>query len=101
MSEYLSRFEALSAAEDFFAFLGVPFDPRVVGVKRLHILKRFNERLAKLDTAGLDEDALRAGHTAALAAAYDEFLTVEPRDAKLFKVFRQGRAFVPLTEIGR
>lgn len=101
MSEFTTRLAALSSAEEFFTFLDVAYDPAVVRVKRLHILKRFNERLASLEIGGMDDEALRAAHSAALTSAYEEFITREARDAKLFKVFQQGRAFVPLSDIGR
>jgi len=101
MSTFTTHIATLSATEDFFEFLGVPYDPAMVRVKRLHILKAFNERLAKLDLTGCDDDALRAAYTAALAGAYEGFLSVEPRDAALFKVFQQTRAFVPLSAVTR
>jgi hypothetical protein len=110
MSGFLDQIAALSAAEEFFQALGVDFEPEVVAVKRLHILKRFNQRLAALDTTGLDDAALRDVHAAALRQAYGEIAAVEPHQAKLFKVFNQpdpaaprapARAFVPLSAVTR
>ena len=34
------KLEALSSAEDFFLLLDIPFDPEVLRVARLHILRR-------------------------------------------------------------
>ncbi|NOT72144.1 MAG: hypothetical protein HOP09_12995 [Hyphomicrobium sp.] len=42
----LGQLKAYSSAEDFFVGLGLPFDPAVVSVARLHILKRMGEHLA-------------------------------------------------------
>ncbi|MEI6558771.1 MAG: nitrogenase-stabilizing/protective protein NifW [Rhodospirillaceae bacterium] len=103
MTDFHSGFTALSAAEDFFQYLGVPYDPRMVAIKRLHILKSFNERLARLDLSGLDDGALRDAYAAALTNAYNALTGIEAREARLFKVFRQGpaRSFVPLDAVGR
>ncbi len=103
MSEFLSGFAALSDAEEFFQYLGVPYDPRMVAIKRLHILKSFNQRLAALETAGMDDPDLRDAYATALAAAYNGLAGIEARDARLFKVFRQepARGFVPLEAVGR
>ena len=103
MSDFLTGFAALSAAEDFFQYLGVPYDPRAVAVKRLHILKSFNEGLAKLDTAGFDDAALRDAYAGALTDAYTALSGIEAREARLFKVFRQepARSFVPLETVRR
>ena len=103
MSDFLKDFSALSDAEEFFQYLGVPYDPRMVAVKRLHILKSFNQRLTALDTAGLGESALRDAYAGALTAAYDALTEIEARDARLFKVFRQepARGFVPLDAVVR
>jgi len=101
MNTFITHIATLSATEDFFEFLGVPYDPAMVRVKRLHILKRFNEGLAKLDLTGLDDGALRDAYAGALSTAYQDFLTLEPREAALFKVFQQTRAFVPLSAVMR
>ena len=101
MSAFATTIATLSATEDFFEFLGVPYDPATVRVKRLHILKRFNERLGKLELDGLDDEALRNAYAAALANAYQDLLALEPREAALFKVFQQTRAFVPLSAVVR
>ena len=45
MQDLLTRLKALSSAEDFLHFFGVPFDEHVVQVNRLHILKRYFQYL--------------------------------------------------------
>ena len=103
MSNFLEGFSALKDAEEFFQYLGVPYDPQMVAVKRLHILKAFNQRLATLEVEGLDDQGLRDAYAAALTIAYDGLAGIEARDARLFKVFRQepARSFVPLASLGR
>ncbi len=41
MDQMIDRLKALSSAEDFLNFFGLPYDERIVSVNRLHILKRF------------------------------------------------------------
>jgi nitrogenase-stabilizing/protective protein len=47
----LSNLEKLHSAEDFFSCLKVDFDPAMVRVARLHILKRMGKYLAEKDFA--------------------------------------------------
>jgi nitrogenase-stabilizing/protective protein len=83
----------LSSAEQFFETLGVEFDPQVVNVSRLHILKRFRELMRELGT-----EAGEAECRAVLVAAYDEFASGQGR--KTFKVFKDAMpGFVPLREL--
>lgn len=89
----LQTLAGLSSAEQFFDALGVPFDPKVVNVSRLHILKRFRELMRDLG-----DDAGEAQCRAALEAAYGEFAAGQGR--KTFKVFRDAMpGFVPLTDL--
>lgn len=90
----------LSSAEDFFELLQVDYDPQVVRVNRLHILKRFHDYLAR---AGLEGSNDRHAYQAHLRQAYADFLTSSGIQEKVFKVFQQaqGTAFVPLTALRR
>jgi len=95
MRTALSRLNGLSAAEDFFEALDVPYDPRVLAVSRLHVLKRFQEYLIAYEAP--DEIILRE----CLKRAHDDFVRSDARSEKVFAVFRQrtdiaGRAFIPL-----
>jgi nitrogenase-stabilizing/protective protein len=83
----------LSSAEQYFETLGVSFDPMVVNVSRLHILKRFRELMRDMG-----DDAGEAECRAALEAAYGEFASGQGR--KTFKVFKDAMpGFVPLTDL--
>jgi nitrogenase-stabilizing/protective protein len=91
MDDLTRRLQALSSAEDFFAFLGVPFDERVVQVNRLHILKRFYQYLNTVDAGGgLDEDRQLRRHRDLLARAYADFVASTPAQEKVFKVFQDA-----------
>ncbi len=84
----------LSSAEDFFTFLGVDFDPAVVRVSRLHIMRRMGQYLkgAELDDAfaGLDDAAIKALCAAHLAQAYQDFVESTPIQERLFKVHKEA-----------
>lgn len=88
MSDVIADLKRLSAAEEFFAVLGVPYDPARLGVARLHILKRMGAFLDKAAFDGADEATVRAACAASLAEAYEEFASARPIDARLFKVLR-------------
>ena len=47
MNELQERLSTLSAAEEFFDFFGIGYEPNVVHVNRLHILKRFHDYLRR------------------------------------------------------
>lgn len=65
--------ETMECAEDLFAAYGVPFDPRVLAIHRLAILRRFGLRLGRLGTSPGDADQRRRVLAEALAEAHDFF----------------------------
>jgi nitrogenase-stabilizing/protective protein len=94
MSEALLRRELaeLSSAEELLEHFGIPYDPEVLQVHRLHILQRFHDYLAaeQGDAGGL------------LARAYGDFVRSDARTEKVFRVFQQardGQVTVPLTSL--
>lgn len=95
----LDRLSKLSSAEQFFEALDVAFDPPVIHVSRLHILKRFNALLDMNALKSLDEGAAYTACRYALQKAYGEF--AEGQGQKTFKVFKDAKTgFVPLSAIG-
>lgn len=101
MSTFLDTFSRLSAAEEIFDFLGVPYDAHVVRVNRLHILKRMHDYLRRESSEGLGDAALRDVYRAALTRAHADFSTSNAVTEKVFKVFRDqaGQGFVGLDDI--
>jgi hypothetical protein len=65
--------EDVESAEDFFAAYGVQFDPRVLAIHRLAILRRFGLRLARIGTSLEDADQRRRMLAEALCEAHDFF----------------------------
>ncbi len=101
MSDFVDELKELSSAEDFFKFLEVEYDPTVVNVNRLHILKKYQGYLSRLEIPEDNDEALRDAHRAALARAHLDFTTSDARTEKLFKVFQEagGKGFVSLDTI--
>lgn len=98
MCSTLDRLSRLSSAEQFFVALGIAFDPHVLNVHRLHILKRFNHHLDRDAIATLDDAEAEACCRVALTTAYEEFASGS--GPKMFKVFQQQQTgFVPLSDI--
>lgn len=85
---------SLSSAEDFFNFLELPFEPSVVHVSRLHILRRMGQYLkgSELDGAfeGLSEDEIKALCRDHLDQAYQDFVASSPIQERLFKVHKEA-----------
>jgi nitrogenase-stabilizing/protective protein len=80
----------LSAAEDFFSLLDVPYDPAVLNVARLHILKRMGEYLRKNPLADASEEAAPALCRAHLEQAYSDFVESSPLEQRVFKVLKEA-----------
>lgn len=102
----LDRLNKVSSAEEIFALLGVGYDPRIVNVARLHILKRMGQHLAKEQFAGATEGEVFARCKAMLEQAYAEFMASSPIDQRVFKVLKDAVAepkrpttFVPLSTL--
>jgi nitrogenase-stabilizing/protective protein len=100
----LAQFRRCETAEDYFKFFGVPYDPRVVNVYRLHILRHFARQLEELHesrTAPLPSDRILADYRAALIRSYEAFTTGTALDHRVFKVLRDHapRAFVPVAQV--
>jgi len=89
MNPVLKRIEGFSAAEEFFEFFGIPYQADVVNVNRLHILKRFNQYLARSPIPDdLDETSAWNICKEYLTRAHDDFVTSNAAREKVFKVFQ-------------
>lgn len=86
MLEQLSR---LSSAEEFFELLDVPYDPAILNVARLHILRRMGEYLRHAPDIAV-EVSERAYIRAQLVRAYEDFTKSSPIDERVFKVLKDA-----------
>ena len=94
--------DELSSAEDFLDYFEVEYVPSIVHVNRLHILQRFHDYLAEVETMPDEPDARFALHADLLTKAYEDFVQSDAVTEKVFKVFhaqepKQG--FVPLSDL--
>ncbi|MDK1378173.1 MULTISPECIES: nitrogenase stabilizing/protective protein NifW [unclassified Sinorhizobium] len=108
VKDILARLKGLSAAEEFFATLGVSYDPKVINVSRLHIMKRMGQYLGEEDFSGLPDQVIAARARAMLERAYEDFVTSSPLAHRVFKVLKDhdpdkpatpGRTFVPFDSV--
>ncbi|QWG14692.1 nitrogenase stabilizing/protective protein NifW [Bradyrhizobium sediminis] len=101
----LEQLNKASSAEDFFALLGVDYDPKHVNVVRLHILRRMGQYLVSEDFTGQPDEVVAQRCKAVLEQAYADFVTSSPLDQRVFKVLKDAVAppkppvFVPLTTL--
>ncbi len=95
-TERLGAFRRAGTAEEYFAALDVAYDPRVLAVNRLHILRHFGAQAAQIDAehagdaaagCATDETVLEA-YRRALQSSYDAFISAGALDHRLFKVLR-------------
>ena len=97
----LEQISKLSSAEDFFLYLDVPYDPAVLNVARLHILRRMGDNLRKADVEP-DEVKARAYFRSHLETAYQDFVKSSPIKERIFKVHQDAvkpRRAVPLIRL--
>ncbi|MBA4256166.1 MAG: nitrogenase stabilizing/protective protein NifW [Polaromonas sp.] len=102
MENFLLQLKALSSAEDFLHFFGVPFDQSVVNVSRLHILKRFFQYIRQENLgAEANEVQMFTAYRGLLTRAYADFVTSTPAKEKVFKVFQDidGKQHVSLDNL--
>lgn len=86
----LAALSRLSAAEEFLDYLEVPYDPQVVRVNRLHILKRFQKYLLQASAPpSRSEEELRLFYRKLLEAAYQDFVHSSALQEKVFPVFHR------------
>ncbi len=101
----LEQLNKASSAEDFFALLGVDYDPKHVNVVRLHILRRMGQYLVSEDFTGLPDEVVAERCKAVLGQAYADFIASSPLDQRVFKVLKDAVAppkppvFVSLTPL--
>lgn len=86
----IEELKRTSSAEDFFALLKVDYDPKVVNVARLHILRRMGEYLFKEDFSSFSEDEAAGRCKAFLEQAYADFTKSSPINERLFKVHKDA-----------
>jgi nitrogenase-stabilizing/protective protein len=103
MSQLLRDLADLSSAEDFFAYFDLTFDPKVMAVSRLHILRRFHDNLSRIEgVEALDDPTAREVYRRCLADAYHDLAAGASPAASAFPgLARKGAGFVGLSNVRR
>ncbi|WP_354266441.1 nitrogenase stabilizing/protective protein NifW [Bradyrhizobium sp. I1.7.5] len=91
----LSQLNKASAAEEFFALLGVEYDAKIINVARLHILRRMGQYLAGEQLTGASDPDIALRCKATLERAYADFVTSSPIEQRVFKVLKDAAAPQP------
>ncbi len=102
METFIQQLKALSSAEDFLQYFGVPFDQAVVNVSRLHILKRFFQYIRQQNLQDQSNEVqLFTSYREQLMKAYADFVNSTPAQEKVFKVFQDvgGKQHVTLESL--
>jgi hypothetical protein len=86
----------LDCAEDLFARFGVVFDPRVMAVHRLHVLRRFGIEVQRMETQSpfMNEAERDRRYGQALADAHAHF--ANPARSAEVPLPRLGRGLVQI-----
>jgi len=69
----MKSFNALTDFEDFLEFFEIENNEKLNVIKRLHILKKFGEMIAKIDTQGIEETKLLEFYRFAFLSVYKNF----------------------------
>jgi nitrogenase-stabilizing/protective protein len=91
-SGILEQLNRTSAAEDFFHALDVAYDPKVLNVARLHILRRMGQYLVNEDFNGASDEDVTTRCKGFLERAYHDFVASSPLDERVFKVLKDAVA---------
>ncbi len=101
----LDDLRKLSSAEEFFDALHVEYDPAIIRVARLHVLRRMGEYLVSADLERVPEAEAREACKRHLTNAYADFVASSPIEQRVFKVLKDAvkpktepaKPFVPLS----
>ncbi|WP_066380228.1 MULTISPECIES: nitrogenase-stabilizing/protective protein NifW [unclassified Anabaena] len=101
MTKTIEEFKKLADAEEFLKFFELEYDPKIVHVNRLHILKKFSQLISEIDSnPDLSTEERLNQYCLALQKAYQTFLESTPQEQKLFKVFKdKPKNVITLTEL--
>lgn len=89
-SEFKQDLQELVDTEDFLEYFEVSYDPNIVRVYRLHILKRFRDYLEQAQSSMPARAVLeRAVYQRLLRSAYQDFVGSDAQTAHVVEVFRR------------
>jgi nitrogenase-stabilizing/protective protein len=86
----LDDLRKLSSAEDFFAYFKLDYDPVVLRVARLHIMRRMGEHIFARPPESSSDIEPWARYRKHLEEAYEEFARHTPLERRVFKVLKEA-----------
>jgi len=101
-SEFELELDELESAEEFLEYFGIPYEPSVVQVNRLHILQRFHDYIDDIQVMPEEEQARHDLYAGLLNGAYHDFVESDAMTERVFKVFRMHAPIsveIPLGEL--
>jgi nitrogenase-stabilizing/protective protein len=89
-SEFEQDLQELVDTEDFLEYFGVSYDPDIVRVYRLRILKRFRDYLEQAQSSMPARAMLkRVVYQRLLRRAYQDFVGADAQTGRVVEVFRR------------
>lgn len=87
----MTQLDEVERLEDIFETLGVEFDPRVLDVHRMRLLRRFGQELQKVDELlpRPDETQVRILYATALTNIYEQCRRGMREPAPVFRAISQ------------
>ena len=92
MTRLQDELERVEMAEDLFALFELSYDPGVLRVHRLHIIKRFSHAVREIEANGadLDEDERWNRYGTALKLAHEYYQAGPPPGEHVFFGVQRG-----------
>ncbi|MFG1208517.1 nitrogenase stabilizing/protective protein NifW [Xanthobacter flavus] len=85
----IDKLKSLHSAEEFFEVLQVEYQPEVLQVLRLHILRRMGQYLVSAEFDGMSEEEIYSAAQTMLGQAYADFIASNPMAERVFKVLKE------------
>lgn len=85
----IEKLKSLHSAEEFFELLQVEYQPEVLQVLRLHILRRMGQYLVSAEFDGMSEEEIYSSAQTMLSQAYADFIKSNPMAERVFKVLKE------------
>lgn len=85
----IDKLKSLHSAEEFFEVLQVEYQPEVLQVLRLHILRRMGQYLVSAEFDGMSEEEIYSAAQTMLTQAYADFIASNPMAERVFKVLKE------------
>ncbi|MBP2149250.1 nitrogenase stabilizing/protective protein NifW [Xanthobacter autotrophicus DSM 597] len=93
----IDKLKSLGSAEEFFEVLQVEYQPEVLQVLRLHILRRMGQYLVSAEFDGMSEEEIYSAAQTMLGQAYEDFIKSNPMAERVFKVLKEHDPTRPAT----